>query len=213
VAGAGYSGPRVLPGRYTLRLTKGDQHYDQAVDVGLDRRATFTEADRRAQFEAAMRVHALFGRMSALVRRVNTVRDAADREVAALAAADPSRAPVAALAARADEVRKKIVATTEGGAITGEERLREHADELYGALLSYEGAPAIYQRESIDALTSELTDIEAEFDGVLRKELPAANAALRRRKRPAIAEPAVTATAKAEAGGDPAALIRRAMVR
>jgi hypothetical protein len=39
--------------------------------------------------------------------------------------------------------------TTEGGAITGEERLREHTDQLYGAILSYEGKPAIIRsRES-----------------------------------------------------------------
>ena len=45
------------------------------------------------------------------------------------------------------------MATTEGGAITGEERLREHADQLYGAILSYEGRPADYQVERIDVLT------------------------------------------------------------
>ena len=43
---------------------------------------------------------------------------------------------------KVDAVRKQIVATTEGGAITGEERLREHTDQLYGAILSYEGKPA-----------------------------------------------------------------------
>ena len=42
-------------------------------------------------------------------------------------------------------MRKQIVATTEGGAITGEERLREHTDQLYGAILSFEGKPADYQ--------------------------------------------------------------------
>ena len=34
-----------------------------------------------------------------------------------------------------DGLRKQIVATTEGGAITGEERLREHTDQLYGAIM------------------------------------------------------------------------------
>lgn len=36
-------------------------------------------------------------------------------------------------------MRKRIVATTEGGAIAGEERLREPTNPLYGAILSYEG--------------------------------------------------------------------------
>jgi photosystem II stability/assembly factor-like uncharacterized protein len=214
IAFAGFSGPRVLPGRYTIRLTKGERRYDRTLDVTLDRRATFTEADRRAQFEAAMRVHALFGRMSTLARRVNAVRDAANREAAAFAPSDTARHPVAALAARADAVRKKIVATTEGGAITGEERLREHTDQLYGALLSYEGRPGNYQLERVDVLTQELADVETEFGSVLKQELPAANAALKRKKRPAIAVPPDTAEAPpAGGGGDPAALIRKGMAR
>ena len=71
-----------------------------------------------------------------------------------------------------DAVRKKIVATTEGGAITGEERLREHTDQLYGALLSYEGKPGDYQIAYIDALRRELDDVTKEFEQLLAKELP-----------------------------------------
>ena len=53
---------------------------------------------------------------------------------------------------------KKIVATKEGGAVTGEERIREHTDSLYSALMSYEGRPAQYQLERIDSLQHELDD-------------------------------------------------------
>ena len=45
------------------------------------------------------------------------------------------------MADKADVIRKKIVATKEGGAITGEERLREFMDDLYGGILTYEGKP------------------------------------------------------------------------
>jgi hypothetical protein len=205
----------VLPGTYTVRLTKGDKTYETTLAIGLDRRATFSAADRKAQFEAAMRVHALFGRMSADMRRVNAVRAAAEREAAALPATDPARVPILALARRADEVRKRVVATTEGGAITGEERLREHADTLYGAILSYEGRPATYQVERIDVLTSDLADVEADFDAVLKKELPAANSALKRKRRPAIvvpvAGPPTAAFSSGLAAADAAAAIHRAM--
>jgi photosystem II stability/assembly factor-like uncharacterized protein len=189
LARAGFNGPRVLPGVYTVRLTKGDKIYETTVQVGLDRRATFNEADRKAQYDAAMRVHALFGSMSALVHRINGVREAADRELESLAAADPARRPVEALASKVDEVRKRVVATTEGGAITGEERLREHADQLYGAILSYEGRPADYQVRRIDVLSDELAETDAAFQSVLKTELRAANAALKKKKRPQIATP------------------------
>ena len=148
-------GPRVVPGPYTVRLTKGSETIETKLDVGLDPRADFDLAGRRVQFEAAMRVHALFGRMSADVDRIEAARAKAGKDARRLG--------------RLDEARKKIVATKEGGAITGEERLREHADSLYGAILSWEGRPARYQVERIETLERELADVEKEIDAVAGK--------------------------------------------
>src|SRR5205085_1290801 len=60
VAFAGSQGPRVVPGTYTVRLTKGSQVFQTRLDIGLDRRAPWTVADRRQHFEASMKAHALF---------------------------------------------------------------------------------------------------------------------------------------------------------
>ena len=51
-------------------MTKGAKTYETKIEVGLDRRAPFTVADRREQFDAAMKVHAMFGTMSDLVARI-----------------------------------------------------------------------------------------------------------------------------------------------
>ena len=104
--------------------------------------------------------------------------------------------------ARVDAVRKRIVATTEGGAITGEERLREHTDNLYGAILSWDGQPAAYQVERIGVLEGDLADINAEFKKLLDTELPAVNKALEGAGLPAIeAAPAKVAVATTRRGG------------
>jgi hypothetical protein len=66
-----------------------------------------------------------------------------------------------------DDLKKKIVATKEGGAITGEERIREHAELLYGALMGWEGRPARYQVERIDTLRRELEDVKKELDALV----------------------------------------------
>src|SRR5262249_53011333 len=50
LAGSATRGPRVVPGSYTIRMTKGDQKYETKIAVGLDRRAPFSADDRRAQF-------------------------------------------------------------------------------------------------------------------------------------------------------------------
>ena len=72
-----------------------------------------------------MKVHAMFGRMSDLVAKVQAVRGGADAIGGKLPETDPLRAQLAALSDSADALRNEIVATKEGGAITGEERLRE----------------------------------------------------------------------------------------
>jgi len=189
LAFAGTQGPRVLPGTYTARMTKGGQVYEQKFDVGLDRRVTFTMAQRKQQYDAAMRVRQLFGEETAVLERIQALRAGVAAASGNAAVDAATRAKLAAFDARADELRKLIVATTEGGAITGEERLREHTDQLYGALIGYEGAPAAYQLERIDVLEAELADIEQQFEGLLSAELPGVNRALQAVGQPPIAVP------------------------
>jgi photosystem II stability/assembly factor-like uncharacterized protein len=183
-------GPRVPPGTYTVRLTKGKEVLESKIDVGLDRRVTFSAADRRAQYDAAMKVRGLFGEMSDLVFQINAVRAQADAAAAKLPEKDAMRKELAGLSSHADEIRKKIVATKEGGAITGEERLREHMDTLYGAIMSYDGKPADYQLARIDALSRELGDVKQSFAKLREGELVKVNAALKAKNAPEIGVPA-----------------------
>jgi photosystem II stability/assembly factor-like uncharacterized protein len=180
-AGAARSGPRVLPGTYTVRLTKGDQVLEQKVDVGLDRRATFSVEDRKAQYDEAMRAHALFGRMTDLIDRLNGLKALALGRAAGLPAGDALQKPLRGFADRVDGLRKEIVATKEGGAVTGEERLREYLDQAYGALLSYEGRPGDYQVARIGALEQDLKEVEDRAKTLVDRDLPKLNDTLRKR--------------------------------
>jgi photosystem II stability/assembly factor-like uncharacterized protein len=179
LAGSSLQGPRVLPGSYIVRLTKDKKVYETHLDIGLDPRADFSVADRKAQFDASMRVHGLFSVMSGLVDKIAYLSALADQSAGRLPEKDALRKQLKAFLIQADCIRKKIVATKEGGAITGEERLREHMDFLYGAILSYEGRPAQYQLESIDALQRELDDVSREFDALAAKALPEINQGLK----------------------------------
>ena len=199
IAGSGTVGPRLVPGTYTVRLTKAGKVSEAKLKVSLDRRAKFNELDRKQQFDAAMRAHALFGEESALMDRILFLRTALAKSGTALAEGDALRKNISDFDGKIDAVRKKIVATTEGGAITGEERLREHTDQLYGAILSYEGKPGDYQIRYIDTLKRELTDATKEFEQLLTSELPALNESLKGKGQQPIAIPPTTVTLNDEA--------------
>ena len=175
-------GPRVVPGTYTVKLTRGNDTYTETLTIGLDARAKYSVADRQANFDAMMRLYNLLADMSYDVDRINGVRTALlDR--ADHLAKDPALAKqLQDLAAKADDIRRKIVATKEGGAITGEQCIREKTSELYGALDLYAGRPGDYQLARIDSLKKELSDVETEFEALLVKELPAVNKSLAKQK-------------------------------
>jgi len=196
-------GPRVPPGTYTVRMTKDKDVFETKIDVGLDRRVTFSAADRQSQYDAALRVRDVFGEMTDLVYKINAVRMQSDALAAKLGEGDATRKQLAGLKAKADAIRKKVVATTEGGAITGEERLREHTDELYGAIMSYDGKPSDYQLARIDSLKRELGDVEKEFAAFQAGDLAQANAKLRAAKLEEIGVPAAAPEEAGESGGGP----------
>jgi photosystem II stability/assembly factor-like uncharacterized protein len=202
-------GPRVLPGTYTVKLTRGKDTYTEAINVSLDARANYNLDDRKAQFAAVMRVYHLLGDMTYDVERINRVRLALLQDSAKIEKDAAFSKHLQELAGKVDEIRRKIVATKEGGAITGEERIREKTTQLYGSLNGYEGRPADYQVARIDSLKKELGDVEAEFDAFLAKELPAVNKSLEANKLPAI-QPLTrqdwdAANADSDAGAKPGA--------
>jgi photosystem II stability/assembly factor-like uncharacterized protein len=175
-------GPRVMPGTYTVKMTRGDKTVTTQLVVEMDPRAKFSMEDRQKEFDAAMSLHHLLGDMSFDVDRINGVRDELMERSAKLKNDAALAKHLQELAGNLEAMRKKIVATTEGGAITGEERIREKTTQLYGDILNYEGRPTDYQSGRIDSLRKELGDVASEFDTFVAKELPAVNKSLSQKK-------------------------------
>jgi hypothetical protein len=176
------TGPRLLPGTYTVRMTKDKQVYTTELKVMPDPRATYSPEDRRAQLDLSMKLYNLLGDMTFAVERINQVRLALDDRASRLAAGDPLAQRLRAASARVDELRKKIVATKEGGMVTGEERLRENLTGLYGNVTGYEGRPSQTQVERTDALARELADVTRDFDAWVAKELSGVNSDLAQKR-------------------------------
>ena len=186
---AASQGPRVLPGTYSVKLTKGDQTYTGTLKVVLDPRATYNLDDRKAQFDLSMKLYHLLEHMSYTTAAIQGVRDDATARATKLGDKDALRARLQQLAEESDKLRSKIVATKEGGMITGEERLRELLGSLYGDVTGWEGRPTDYQVKRTDALARELEDVASDFRKLTDKELPAINAGLKKKKLETIQVP------------------------
>ena len=172
------TGPRVLPGTYTVKMTKDKNVYTTQLVVTGDPRVKHTAEDRKAQFDLAMKLYDLLADMTFAVDKINGVRLGLEQRVEKLPANDPLLARVRAAQSQIEELRKKIVATKEGGAITGEERLRENLADLYGNVNNYEGRPSQTQVDRAEAIARELADVVKSFDDWLAKELPGLNTEL-----------------------------------
>ena len=171
-------GPRVVPGAYTVKLTKDKNVYTTQLNVVPDPRSMATAEDLKSQFDLSMKLYNLLNEMTFAVDRINGVRTALDADAAKLPENDAIAKRLRTASSQVDEIRKKIVATKEGGMITGEERLRENLGDLYGGVIFYEGRPTQMQQMRTDALMKELTDVVASFDAWSAKELPRINADL-----------------------------------
>ena len=180
-------GPRVLPGTYTVRMTKDTAVYSTPLQVVADPRTKHAPEDRRAQFDLAQKLSGTLADMTFAVERMNGVRQALDERAGKLPARDAFARRLRAAWATVDSLRKKIVATKEGGMITGEERLRENLTDLYSNIVFFDGGPTQTQIERADALARELADVQRGFDAWVIRELAGINTALRGKKLEPIA--------------------------
>jgi len=129
------------------------------------------------------------------VEAIEAVRDAANARDLKLGESKvaekyPLRKQLQQLAADCDSLRSKIVATKEGGMVTGEERIRELMGQLYAAVTGYDGKPTDYQVARTESLGHELEDVVVDFQKLAQKDLPQINTGLKKKKLDAITVPA-----------------------
>ena len=177
-----FVGPRVMDGTYTVKMIKGTDTYTTTVKLVLDPRSKHTREERAAQYETAMKLYDMLGRLTFAVDTVVDARDQARNRAGQLPALDPARKRTEDLAASFEAIRGRLVATRESGGITGEAKIREQMGALYGAVNGYEGRPTRSQINRMTALWQEFDGVMGEFDALAKKELPVVNAALEKKK-------------------------------
>ncbi|MGH9824500.1 MAG: sialidase, partial [Blastocatellia bacterium] len=110
-----------------------------------------------------------------------SARDEARARAAKLPENDPARKKAAEFANLLEAIRSDLVATKEGGGITGEEKVREKMGDLYGAINSYDGRPTKSQLDRTNAVAKEFQEADSKFQNAVATALPALNADLQKK--------------------------------
>lgn len=156
------TGPRVPEGSYTYRIIKGSDTYEGQVSLVPDPRSTHSAEDRRLQQRTALQLYDMLERLTYVVDATIDLRDQA-RDRANQTSGGTARR-LGDYADELDEFRKTLVATSEAGWVSGEEKLRENLGELYGGVNGYAGRPTESELGRMQVLEAELERAVQSFD-------------------------------------------------
>jgi hypothetical protein len=156
MSGGSMFGPRMPEGTYTVKLVKGTETYTSSVQLVADPRTNYSADDRALQQKTVRRLYAMMEDFAFLTARVLDLRTQAEKK------------QLAALAAKLDAMHKTLVATREGGWLSGEEQLRERLGMLYGSVNTYDGRPTDSQIAEMENLQKLLDQKAAAFDALVK---------------------------------------------
>ena len=175
----GFLGPRVPEGEYRVVLTKGKETIESTVQLVPDPRTPHSKRDRTAQQSLALELYDMINDLTFLSDNLIEVRDQARARAGDLPdGADGALGDDLSAYAEALETLRTSLSVTEGGMITGQEKLRERLGTLYGNVTSYDGRPSNTQFDRRDTLGGELAAALDTSAPLLGERLAAMNARL-----------------------------------
>jgi hypothetical protein len=186
----GTTGPRVLPGTYTTRLTVADQPPQTATfELRPDPRATASAADMKAQYDFLMSVHDKLSQVNEQIIRIRDVRRS-------LTDIKKRAADNKTVASAANDLDKKMTAVEEALYQTKNHSTEDPLnfpirlnDKLAGVGDSAGAgafAPTAQQIAVRDALMTQIDAELAKLKAVFDNDLPAFNKLIRDQNVPAI---------------------------
>ena len=176
-----FLGPRVPEGTYTVKLIKGKETLEGEVELVPDPRLPYSEADRKLQQETSLELYHSLTDLTYVVQTLEHVTEEAQARKESDDLKKSDRDALDQLAETADDERKQLVSTSEGGIFAGDEKLREDLGNLYGEVTGYDGRPTNSQLEAKEQLLGKLRAAEGRLQAFLGAELPAINKRLERR--------------------------------
>ncbi len=182
-AGDPKTGPLVLPGTYTVRITVDGQSQTETLVVKQDPRVKVSTADLAEQVTLALAVRDDISRLTAMVDRLRTIARQAHERVDTLKS-DPKATPlvqaVSDLAARCEALEGQLHNPTaeivyDILAQRGGTKLYSRLSPLLAWIVEADGAPTEGVRQVYEEQRKELAGYETRFHALVDNDLAAVN--------------------------------------
>ncbi len=152
---AGFTAPMVLPGDYIIKLKVGDKEYTQPLKVVHDAKGDMTLQERKAQFDASMKLYKMQEDLAVIVDSIHNIQTLLKENMEKLQN-KKSKKMAQDYYNKLEEERGKLMATKNKSIFADEKRLKEQISELYSSVAGNEAAPSNMQVQRIDLLKEEL---------------------------------------------------------
>ncbi len=174
----GFIGPLVPAGTYTIRLKYAGKEISAPVELIEDPTGAHSAADRESYYTTVMRLYKMQEELADLVAKINLLNKQLEAGLADMQWKSVKKDAVA-FRDSLNGLRKILIATKEGTAITGEEQLREKLTDIYSGVAGFDGKPTQSQLDGMSAVDDELRKILRRYDiltsrfaAVMNKKLP-----------------------------------------
>jgi photosystem II stability/assembly factor-like uncharacterized protein len=179
------TGPLVLPGKYTIRLTAGGKTLTQELEVKLDPTVPVDDTALRTQLETDLKLRDMTSSVNDALRSIDLWKGELDQTERNIRALDPQASKLLAglIAERKQQVSSMELRLARPADIPGYSmapRLVDRLGQLLGAIDRVLAAPTPYQIEHFNELRAEFLKDMGEVNGFAERQIPEINELLKK---------------------------------
>jgi DNA-binding transcriptional regulator YhcF (GntR family) len=160
---AGFFGPLMKPGTYTVKIIKKDQLLQGAFEIRDDPSLPYTDEDRALQRKTLMKAYHMLEDLAFLDRQVTGVMQQA-RERKKEGVSGSIQKKLDEVIREMQAIHVKLVETKAEGMFTSEEQLRQKIAAVYGGVVNYLGRPTNSQIERLKVLEKEMDSYRDQYE-------------------------------------------------
>jgi DNA-binding transcriptional regulator YhcF (GntR family) len=152
---AGFFGPLMEPGTYTVKIIKKDRELDGEFVIKDDPSLPYTAEDRALQRKTLMKAYHMLEDLAFLDKQVTGVMEQAEN-LKKEKLPGSMKKKLDQLISNMKTIHVKLVETKAEGMFTSEEQLRQKIAAVYGGVVNFLGRPTNSQIQRLDVLEKEM---------------------------------------------------------